>query len=136
MTQEERKRAEEILNKHTENDYIFNAPIEQLDRFRNHVFDAMEEYAELSAGEATDALYRIYSRPYEALKPIEDMWRKENSPERFILPDRTEFFKWIAKRMNELLHEEEVLRRTVFDLVEQIKDIKEDVRDNYYKKDD
>jgi len=56
-----------------------------------------EEYAE----QQTDALYRLYTKPRQVLKPLEDLYRKEHPlPDgRFYLPDETEFFRWIVEKI-------------------------------------
>lgn len=56
---------------------------------------AMAAYAE----ECTDAVFEMFSRPMIELAPVEDLWRKEHSPDRYEIPDTTQFFKWIAKKM-------------------------------------
>lgn len=41
----------------------------------------------------------ILLKPIEQLKPLEDLWRKENSPDKFIAPDTTQFFIWIREKI-------------------------------------
>ena len=43
---------------------------------------------------------KLYTKPRQVLKPLEDLYRKENPlPNgRFYLPDETEFFKWIVEK--------------------------------------
>lgn len=41
----------------------------------------------------------ILLKPMEQLKPLEDLWRKENSPDKFIAPDTTQFFIWIREKI-------------------------------------
>ena len=60
----------------------------------------IENYTETQ----TDVLYEVLTKPQQQLKPLEDLWRKENSPDKFTIPDATEFYKWITKKVldNEL----------------------------------
>lgn len=46
-----------------------------------------------------DAIYNLHSKPLEQLKPLEDLWRKENPREQFTTPDSTEFYRWIRKKI-------------------------------------
>ncbi len=46
-----------------------------------------------------DIVAELFTKPYRELKPLEDMWRAENSPDKFVLPDMIEFFKWIVKKL-------------------------------------
>jgi hypothetical protein len=62
---------------------------------RNWIMEAMEEYSD----EKTDTVLEMIMKPEKELKPLEDLWRKENSPDRFVIPDRTEFFKWITDKI-------------------------------------
>ena len=57
--------------------------------------DAMVEYAE----QQSDIIHNLFNKPAEKLKPLEDLWRKENSPDRYVTPDRTKFYEWIAAKM-------------------------------------
>ena len=41
----------------------------------------------------------ILLKPMEQLKPLEDLWRKENSRDKFVLPDTTQFFIWIREKI-------------------------------------
>ena len=54
-----------------------------------------EEYVE----QQTEQLSQLYMKPREVLKRLEDIWRKENSPDKFCIPDVTEFNKWIVKKI-------------------------------------
>jgi hypothetical protein len=46
-----------------------------------------------------DKLSQLYNKPRQVLRPLEDLWRKENSPDKFCLPDTTEFYKWIVAKI-------------------------------------
>jgi hypothetical protein len=59
------------------------------------IVEVTESYAE----QETDQLSQLYNKPRQVLKPLEDLWRKENSPDKFVLPDTTEFYKWIVKKI-------------------------------------
>ena len=54
-----------------------------------------EEYVE----QQTEQLSQLYMKPRQVLKPLEDLWRKENSPDKFCIPDATEFYKWIVEKI-------------------------------------
>lgn len=54
-----------------------------------------EKYAE----QQNDVIYDLFNKPLEKLKPLEDLWRKENSPDSYITPDRTQFYKWIVGKI-------------------------------------
>jgi hypothetical protein len=82
--------ATEILRKH-----LGQTPSEFQNLGKRNTLAAMEEYAE----QATDNLSKLYEKPRQVLKPLEDLWRKENSPDKFCLPDTTEFYKWIVKKI-------------------------------------
>jgi len=57
----------------------------------------IEEYTEAQ----TDIVHDLFNKPAHVLDPLEDLWRKENSPDRFVIPDRTQFYKWIVKKMQD-----------------------------------
>ena len=63
----------------------------------DEVVKAMEEYAE----QQSDYVQQLFTRPQEAFKPLQDLYRKENPhPEgKFYLPDSTQFYKWIADKI-------------------------------------
>lgn len=47
-----------------------------------------------------DKLSQLHNRPRQVLKPLEDLWRKENSLDKFVLPDTTEFLQVDSKEDN------------------------------------
>lgn len=59
--------------------------------------DAMEEYAE----HQSDLIFNLFDKPSQKLKPLEDLYRKENPfPDgRFYSPDTTKFYEWIAAKI-------------------------------------
>lgn len=67
--------------------------------YNEYYRDEMRNDLDKVAEKQCDAIQNIFTKPYEVLKPLEDLWRKENSPDRFVLPDRTEFFKWIVLKI-------------------------------------
>lgn len=48
---------------------------------------------------AQNKIWDILHKPMEQLKPLEDLWRKEKSPDKFIAPDTTQFFVWIREKI-------------------------------------
>lgn len=48
---------------------------------------------------AQNEICDILHKPMEQLEPLEDLWRKENSPDKFIAPDTTQFFVWIREKI-------------------------------------
>ena len=58
-----------------------------------NILTAMEKYSEQNC----DKIQELFSKPAEQLKPLEDLYRKENPrPDgKFYVPDATEFYKWI-----------------------------------------
>ncbi len=61
------------------------------DGYSRSVREAMDEYAD-GLNEFT---YKLFNNPTVELKPLEDLWRKENSPDEYVIPDRTKFYEWI-----------------------------------------
>ncbi len=59
------------------------------------VISAMEEYAE----QQSDLIHDLFNKPTIELKPLEDLWRKENPRDKFTIPDRTAFYKWIRLKI-------------------------------------
>jgi hypothetical protein len=87
---------EEILLKH-----LSNVELEFLqDRFGN-LFNAMDEYAEY----VNDCIYDLFNKPTLELKPLEELYRKENpmkdkdGNDVYYLPDTTKFYKWITNKI-------------------------------------
>jgi hypothetical protein len=82
------KVALDILNKHI--NFRKDGVIE-----RSEAIEAMEEYAEVQS----DAVYNLFSKPMKELKPLEDLWRKENPRDEYVIPDATQFYKWIRLKI-------------------------------------
>ncbi len=61
------------------------------DSYGLSVREAMDEYAD-SVNEYT---YKLFNNPCVELKPLEDLWRDEHPSDKYTIPDRTEFYKWI-----------------------------------------
>ena len=61
------------------------------------IYDAMEEYSEQNS----DAEFELFNKPRQKLKPLEDLYRKENPRQdgKFYLPDTTSFYEWIVKKI-------------------------------------
>lgn len=58
-----------------------------------NILIAMEVYSDQNCNN----IQELFSKPAEQLKPLEDLYRKENPrPDgKFYVPDTTEFYKWI-----------------------------------------
>ncbi|MCK9429831.1 MAG: hypothetical protein M0R17_07485 [Candidatus Omnitrophica bacterium] len=58
---------------------------------------AMDEYSEQNC----EQLQNLFTQPTEELKPLEDLYRKENPhPDgKFYLPDTTAFYNWIRVKL-------------------------------------
>lgn len=63
----------------------------------NNLLLAMDEYAEQNC----EQLQNLFSRSFKELKPLEDLYRKENphSDDKFYLPDTATFFRWIRVKL-------------------------------------
>lgn len=86
------KTADEILKKYEdENEFHFHVSD------RDFIIKAMEEYSEQNC----DIIHDLFNRPAEKLKPLQDLYRKENPrPDgRFYTPDRTKFYTWIVSKI-------------------------------------
>ncbi len=46
-----------------------------------------------------DLIYDLFNKPCDQLKPLEDLWRKENPRPTFTTPNRTAFYKWIRLKI-------------------------------------
>jgi len=46
-----------------------------------------------------DLIYELFNKPTIELKPLEDLWRKENKKNKFTIPDTTTFYKWIRLKI-------------------------------------
>jgi len=56
---------------------------------------AMVTYANLQC----DVIHDLFNKPCIELEPLEDLWRKENPREKFTIPDMTDFYRWIRKKI-------------------------------------
>lgn len=56
---------------------------------------AIEQYRE----QESDKIFNLLTKPNRLLKPLEDLWRLENSPNRFVIPDATKFYRWIVSKI-------------------------------------
>lgn len=58
---------------------------------------AMDEYSEQNC----EQIETLFTRPTKELKPLEDLYRKENprTEGKFYLPDTTTFYKWIRIKL-------------------------------------
>lgn len=86
-------KSNEILKKYEEqNDFYISNP-----ERREVVLTAMEEYADQSC----EVIHNLFNKPAEILTILEDVYRKENPKEnnQFYLPDRSEFYRWIVKKI-------------------------------------
>ena len=70
----------------------------------------MMEHKESISLEQYDKIIDLILRPLEQLKPLEDLYRKENPREdgRYYIPDATAFYKWIT---NKILQNENIRRK-------------------------
>lgn len=84
------KSREEIL---INNGFDFDLFKSQNPDLAEKILLAMDEYSEQNS----DAIYEIQWKVNEILKPLEDLYRKENPrlDGKFYLPDRSSFYKWI-----------------------------------------
>ena len=88
---------QEILKKHYE--LKSGKPCDEITLHHlSYVCDAMDEFSEIQ----THIVYKLFATPYEQLKPLQDLWRKENPHKNgyYVIPDLTKFLKWIVKRFN------------------------------------
>lgn len=87
---------EQILLKH-----LNNLEIDFIQDNYGNIFNAMDEYAEVS----NQNIYELFDKPTIYLKPLEELYRKENQIKRkngkiiFYTPDRTKFYKWITNKI-------------------------------------
>ena len=83
------KTKEQIL----ESKYSLNEEIQN----KNRILEAMEEYSEQNC----DFIHNLFNRPAQKLKPLEDLYRKENPHPTgiFYIPDRTKFYEWITHKI-------------------------------------
>jgi len=86
-------KANEILKRFEEqNDFNVSNP-----ERREVILTAMEEYADQSC----EVVHNLFNKPAEILDCLEEVYRKENPKQnnQFYLPDRSEFYKWIVKKI-------------------------------------
>jgi chemotaxis response regulator CheB len=87
---------EQILLKH-----LNNVEIDFIQDNYGNIFNAMDEYAE----ESNHKIYDLFNKPTIHLKPLEELYRKENQMKNkngkiiFYTPDRTKFYKWITNKI-------------------------------------
>ena len=57
------------------------------------ILKSMDEYSDQNCNK----IQELFSKPAEQLKPLEDLYRKENPrPDgKFYVPDTTKFYEWI-----------------------------------------
>lgn len=74
-----------------------DADFDEVAESTKHIYAAMEEYAEQNC----DQIQTLFTRPTKELKPLEDLYRKENPHPKgkFYLPDTTTFYKWIRVKL-------------------------------------
>ena len=65
----------------------------------NYALAELIESANIYAEQTGDQYYHLFTKPLKELKPLEDLWRKENSPDKFRIPDATKFYKWIRVKL-------------------------------------
>jgi len=86
--------ADTILQNHlngAQKAIINNAP-----RLRVAIIHSMEVYAE----QHSDLVQELFTEPAKKLKPLEDLWRKENYPcGKYVIPDTTKFYEWITAKI-------------------------------------
>ncbi|MEK6878619.1 MAG: hypothetical protein AABY22_03375 [Nanoarchaeota archaeon] len=63
--------------------------------FRGRILNAMNELSE----QQCELIHDLFNNPCKELKPLEDLWRKENPHHKFRIPDRTAFYKWIRLKI-------------------------------------
>lgn len=85
---------EEILDR---NGFDFEAFKLENEYSAKNLLLAMDEYSEQNC----DVIYNLFNRPAQKLKPLEDLYRKENQrPDgKFYIPDRTKFYEWITRKV-------------------------------------
>jgi len=85
----ENKTKEQILNTN------FNLPVFRLLNpvIVDKIFASMDEYSDQNCNK----IQELFSKPAKQLKPLEDLYRKENPrPDgKFYVPDATKFYEWI-----------------------------------------
>lgn len=77
------------------------------------IFEAMDIFAE----EQSDLIYDLFNKPTIELKPLEDLWRKENPRDKFTIPDRTAFYKWIRLKILPVKKNKKIKTDNHYDLI-------------------
>lgn len=85
---------EEILDR---NGFDFEAFKLENEYSAKNLLLAMDEYSEQNC----DVIYNLFNLPAQKLKPLEDLYRKENQrPDgKFYISDRTKFYEWITRKV-------------------------------------
>lgn len=85
---------EQILDR---NGFDFEAFKFENEYSAKNILLAMDEYSEQNC----DVIHNLFNRPAQKLKPLEDLYRKENPrPDgKFYIPDRTKFYEWITRKV-------------------------------------
>lgn len=88
------KTKEQIL---VSNGFDFEAFKFENENSANNLLLAMEEYSEQNC----EQIQNLFTRSFKELKPLEDLYRKENphSEGKFYLPDTTKFYRWIRVKL-------------------------------------
>lgn len=103
----------EILEKHCPS--MNNLYLDDHGRnFRDRILKAMHEFSE----QESNIIHELFNKPYEELKPLEDLWRKENPRPYFTIPDTTDFYRWIRLKITDENH----LNTVGWDLIEEFSD--------------
>ena len=91
---EKSKTKEEILDK---NGFDFDAFKFENEYSAKNLLIAMDEYSEQNCS----LIHELFNRPTEKLKPLADLYRKENPlpSGNFYIPDRTKFYEWITNKI-------------------------------------
>ncbi len=80
--------------------------------------DCTKQAMDIWSEQNCEVIHALFNNPCIELKPLEDLWRKENSPNKFVIPDRTEFYKWIRLKIVSSIAPEELKINTIGDLHE------------------
>lgn len=83
------KTAKEFLNDKSELPLFLHEAIEM------DIIKRMEAYSE----QECDKIQDLFCKPTLELKPLEDLWRLENAKDKFTIPDRSTFYKWITHKV-------------------------------------
>jgi hypothetical protein len=66
---------------------------------RDEMCDDLDKVTE----QQCDYIQQLFAKPQEVFKPLQELYRKENPHpnDKFYIPNATQFFKWIANKVNE-----------------------------------